>query len=99
MIALADPSVMHVNTQGSLTKIGYILPSKGFASKICLHRQSIPIRHVNLTYVLGLELWEDVVEVVQELDKVLRSLYINLNPSSTADYLPDRAREGTHWSE
>ena len=59
----------------------------------------VTISHVKLTHVLGLELWEDVVEVDQELDKVLRSLFISLNPSSTVDYLPHRAREGTHWSE
>ena len=59
----------------------------------------VTISHVKLTHVLGLELRKDMVEVIQELDKVLRSLYISLIPSATVDYLLDRVREDSHWSE
>jgi hypothetical protein len=36
--------------------------------------------HVTLTHVLRLELREDMIEVIQEFDKVLRSLHISLKP-------------------
>ena len=64
-------SLASVSKKALLTKVGYILPSKGFTSEIRLAQSArLPCLWVT-THVLSLEFWKDVVEVVHEFDEVL----------------------------
>ena len=72
--------------------LGLTYQSRGCTGQQRIHQRDkseasvVTYPNVGITHVLGLELGEDMIEVIQELDKVLRALYISSNPPATVGH-------------